>query len=220
MKRNQKMNVYLNSKIAGEYDSFYKTNQGIAVDNIERQIITSLVKNVPIGPLLELGCGTEHWTQFFCEQGFQVTAIDASAEMLKFARNKNVENATFQEADAAELPFPDQSFSVIASITMLEFVDNVESVLKEIDRLLILGGHLLLGCLNAESELGKSKDNDDAFRHARFLTSEKIKKMLLRFGKAKLRSGVYYSPTFKLIDITVNKNKVKPAFIGAIVQKK
>ncbi len=34
------MNVYLNNKIAGEYDQYYGTPKGITVDNIERQIIS------------------------------------------------------------------------------------------------------------------------------------------------------------------------------------
>lgn len=214
------MNVYLNDKIAEEYDCFYKTHQGITVDSIEKQIITRLMGNIPVVPLLELGSGTGHWTQFFCDKGFQVTAIDASEEMLKIARAKKILNAAFQKADAVALPFPNKSFSLITSITMLEFVDDIEAVLNEIDRILIPGGHLILGCLNVVSELGKNKDKDEVFRHARFFTSEEIEKKLLRFGKVKLNSGVYYSPTFELLDGTEKQDTVQPAFIGAIVKKK
>lgn len=214
------MNSFLNGAVARQYDKYYETTQGIAADNIEKQIITALIKNIPAGPLLELGCGTGHWTRFCSQQGFRVTATDISEEMLKIARGKNIKNATFQKADAAKLPFPDQSFSLIVSITMLEFVDDVEAVLNEIGRLLKSGGWLVLGCLNAESELGKNKNNDEVFRDARFFSPEKIRQMLLKFGEPKANSGVYYFPTFELLDGTDKQNTVQPAFIGAIVQKK
>ena len=214
------MNLFLNSTVAGQYDKYYETTQGIAADNIEKQIIARLIKNISAGSLLELGCGTGHWTKFFSQQGFQVTATDISEEMLKIAHSKNIKNATFQKADAAELPFPDQSFSLIASITMLEFVDDVESVLNEINRLLKSGGCLVLGYLNAESKLGENKNNDKVFRDAYFFSPEKIRQMLLKFGEPKTDSGVYYSSTFELLDGTDKQNTVQPAFIGAIVQKK
>ncbi len=214
------MNVYLNNKIAGEYDKYYGTPKGITVDNIERQIISWLIKDISAGSLLELGCGTGHWTKFFSQRGFQITATDISREMLKIALDKNIKNTTFQKADAAGLPFPDQSFSLIASITMLEFVDDTESVLKEVDRVLAPGGYLILGCLNAESELGKNKNNDEVFRDAQFFSPEKIRQLLLRFGEPKIDFGVYYSSTLELLDGTDKQNTVQPAFIGAIVQKK
>jgi ubiquinone/menaquinone biosynthesis C-methylase UbiE len=53
-----------------------------------------------------------------------------------------------------------QRFPVIASVTMLEFVPDINKVLDEIERVLKPGGYLVLGCLNAWSELGKNKDND------------------------------------------------------------
>ncbi|WP_158870791.1 class I SAM-dependent methyltransferase [Maribellus comscasis] len=213
------MNVYLNEDVAEEYDKYYLTPQGISVDAIEKQIIKQLIQDVPAGTILELGCGTGHWTQFFCENGFQVTATDASEEMLKIARAKNIHKAIFQKADAGSLPFPDNSFSTIVAITMLEFVDDIEAVLNEIDRVLIPGGVLILGCLNINSELGKIKNNDDVFRHARFFSPEEIEKMFLCFGIVKMHSGIYYSPTFELLDGTDKQNEVNPAFIGVIVHK-
>jgi len=60
--------------------------------------------------MLELGCGTGHWTQFFCEEGFQVTGVDESEAMLERARAKNIAGARFLQADAGNLPFRDQSF--------------------------------------------------------------------------------------------------------------
>ncbi|QGY46055.1 methyltransferase domain-containing protein [Maribellus comscasis] len=214
------MNLYLNREIARDYDNFYETPQGKAIDNIEKKIITVLMEDIPCEPLLELGCGTGHWTQFLVNREFHVTATDASEEMLKIARGKKINNVVFQQADATMLPFADQSFSIVVSITMLEFVKDETKALSEIDRVLKSRGHLVLGCLNSQSELGKNKGNDEVFRHARFFSPEEIRQMLSRFGKPRLETGVYYSPAFELLDDTESQNTVHPAFIGAVVQKK
>ncbi len=73
------MNVFSNRLIAEKYDKFYKTIQGKAIDNLEKEIILKHIKGITCREdILELGCGTGHWTEFFCGQGFKVTAIDES----------------------------------------------------------------------------------------------------------------------------------------------
>jgi ubiquinone/menaquinone biosynthesis C-methylase UbiE len=139
--------------------------------------------------------------------------------MLEQAGMKNIGNATFLKADAASLPFPDQSFSVIASVTMLEFVEDINRVFDEIDRVLKPGGYLVVGWLNALSEMGRKKDHSEVFKQARFYTSAEISRLLSRFGNPQMSPGVYYSSGFELLDGTESKNLVQPAFIASIVQK-
>ncbi len=178
------------------------------------------LKKIPVGEMLELGCGTGHWTEFFSQKGYRLTAIDESEAMLSIAKKRGIENALFQKADAANLPFPDQSFSVVASVTMLEFVENIDHVFHEIDRILKPGGHLLLGWLNALSELGKNRHNDTIFQQAIFYTPSQIENLLSRFGTPAMSTGVYYSPSFELLDGTEKQNTVHPAFIVTYLQKR
>jgi len=212
-------NVFLNPTVAAAYDSYYQNEAGKTIDEIEKNILAPYLNNLPTGHLLELGCGTGHWTQFFSEQGFQVTAIDNSEAMLEIAREKNIQNALFQKADASKLPFPDGSFPAIVSVIMLEFVENANQVMNEIDRVLKPGGTLVLGCLNELSELGKNKENDPVFKHGRFFTVEEMKQMLSRFGIPTISAGVYFSPAFELLDGTVKQETVQPAFIAVSVRK-
>ena len=163
------MNIFLNTLVARDYDDYYQTDIGKATDKIEKIILSGHLVLVPHGHMLELGCGTGHWTDFFCRQGFHVTAIDESEAMLSIAQNKKIKNVTFAKANATTLPFASNSFSSIASVTMLEFVEDTGNVLDEINRVLKPAGHLILGCLNALSELGKNKQYNEVFQYARFL---------------------------------------------------
>ena len=213
------MNVFSNQLIAEKYDKFYETIQGKAIDNIEKEIILRHIDGITGGYLLELGCGTGHWTEFFCGQGFKVTAIDESEAMLSIAENKKIKNATFIKADAKNLPFTDQCFSAVISVTMLEFVEDIKRLMDEIDRILIPGGRLVLGCLNDLSELGKNKYQDEVYKHARFFTPAEIENLLSHFGTPHMSYGVYYSPEFELLDGTESQDSVEPAFIAASVKK-
>jgi ubiquinone/menaquinone biosynthesis C-methylase UbiE len=219
MKIKNTRNVFLTADIASEYDTYYRTGTGKTVDNIEKEIVSAHLKELPKTNWLELGCGTGHWTKFFRESGSQVTAVDNSEAMLKIARSKNMGNVQFINADANRLSFPDGHFSGIVSITMLEFVDDLEKVLNEIDRVLKPGGTLVLGCLNALSESGKNKNSDPVFQYARFFTPNEITEMLARFGNPRLSAGVYFSPDFEILDGTEKQSTAEPAFIAASVQK-
>jgi len=213
-------NIFTVPDIAKDYDNYYKKESGRAVDRIEKDTFAYFLEKLPRGNLLEPGCGTGHWTAYFSGKGFKVTAIDTSESMLQIARKKNISNAIFQKADAADLPYNDHSFPVIATITMLEFVSNINAVLDEIDRVLKPGGTLLVGCLNELSEMGKNKINSKVFRHAHFFTPEEIERLLSRFGHPEINYGVYFSPTFELLDGTEKQNTVHPAFMAVSVQKK
>lgn len=212
-------NLFLDKSVAENYDAFYNTSRGREIDNIEKEIISELLDRCQGIQMLELGCGTGHWTEYFSAKGFSVTAIDNSDEMLKIARDKKIKNADFIKSDAASLPLGDNSFSLIVTITMLEFVEDPAPVLKEINRLLKPGGRFISGCLNENSELGRTKNNDEVFRNARFFTPAEVERYLSKIGKPDLRYGIYLSPEFTLLDGTPHQNSVKPAFIAASVQK-
>jgi ubiquinone/menaquinone biosynthesis C-methylase UbiE len=219
MSSGKHINIFSDRKVAKNYDRFYETPNGKALDAIEKKLIHDHIRTIPPGEMLELGCGTGHWTEYFSCQGFKVTATDNSEAMLRIAETKKIKNAVFLKADAAELPFPDHSFPVITSVTMLEFVENEKMVLNEIHRVLKPGGHLILGCLNRLSEPGKAKNNDEVFKHARFFTSSEVSRLLSMFGTPSMSFGVYLSSEFELLDGKNKQNTVEPAFIVASVQK-
>jgi ubiquinone/menaquinone biosynthesis C-methylase UbiE len=217
--KNKGYNIFLNQSVAYAYDGYYLSDAGKKIDKIEKQIVSLHLNNIIRGPMLELGCGTGHWTDYFSSKGFTVTAIDESETMIKIANSKNIQSALFMKADASSLPFSDHSFSVISTITMLEFVDDSEVILNETDRVLKPGGTLIVGCLNKFSELGKNKDNDPVCKNGNFFSIQEITDMLSRFGKPFINYGVYFSSDFALLDGTDKQETVQPSFIAASVRK-
>jgi len=213
------MNIFTKTEVAQEYDRYYQTKIGKRIDRIEKKLIHGLIKDIPSKTnMLELGCGTGHWTKFFFEQGFRLTATDISDAMLLLACDKHLP-VYFIKANAEMLPFENNSFSVVSTITMLEFVDNIDQVLNEIYRVLKPNGWLIAGCLNSRSELGKNKNRDETFKNAVFLDPGQVEQKLGIFGKVKMKFGVHFSPSFEIMDNKADKKKYEPAFIAAKVQK-
>jgi len=212
------MNVFLKPEIANTYDKYYQSSFGKKVDEIEKDIINSLIKKIPTTEILELGCGTGHWTDYFSKKGFEITAIDSSKTMLDIAKSKDI-NAKFMIANAQNIPFEDESFQIISSFTMLEFVNNQDAVIKEVYRVLKKGAWFILGILNEKSILGLTKNNSETFKNANFLTKEIIKAKLNKFEVIDVKSGVYLSADYIIMDDEKHRD-IEPVFIGILAQKK
>ena len=112
------MNYY--NKISKGYDELYKEEQLKKLSIIKNNI--KIIKN---NLLLDVGCGTGISSQFNCK----VIGIDNSIELLKINKNKNK-----ILSNAENLPFKDNIFDIVVSITALHNFDNVEKSLKEIKR--------------------------------------------------------------------------------------
>lgn len=92
--------------------------------------------------LLDVGCGTGHHLAQLHRRGFDVAGVDASPEMLEYARRLNPE-ADLREADVEHLPFPDASFDIVLCIEVLRYLRDPEPTLREMARVLKPGGVLL-----------------------------------------------------------------------------
>jgi ubiquinone/menaquinone biosynthesis C-methylase UbiE len=177
-------------ELADSYDNWYNSAAGLMYDRLEKKAVSRyLRRNVQGRKLLEVGCGTGHWSKYFSEKGFEVTGIDISEPMIKIAQSKNIANASFQVADGCCLPFDDNSFDVTAAITTLEFTGNAELVLQEMARCTRKpSGQLLIGILNALAPLNRNRQEnpESLYAKAQLLSPGQLKKLLSRYGRAQL----------------------------------
>ena len=173
--------------LANKYDSWYETAKGQMYDRLEKKAISHYLPPSAKGKkLLEVGCGTGHWSRFFSEYGFEVTGVDISERMIDIAKSKNIPSASFRVADSHFLPFADETFDVTAAITTLEFVRDAEGVLREMVRCTCKpGGQLLIGVLNALARLNRKRKRrpGSPYAKARWFSPNQLKELLEPFGK-------------------------------------
>jgi len=199
--------------LAEDYDQWYQTAEGIMYDRLEKGAVTRLLPRSSRGRrLLEVGCGTGHWTRFFSENGFRVTGVDISPSMLSVAREKRIDGASFELADAHLLPFGDGQFEVSVAITTLEFVRDPGVVVGEMARCVRKpGGIILVGVLNARAGRNRQKkDTSEApYGAARLFSPREMKAMLTPYGRTKvgvaafIPNAAWLLPLAPLVDLLV-----------------
>jgi ubiquinone/menaquinone biosynthesis C-methylase UbiE len=183
--------------VAQSYDDWYSRPVGQMYDLLEKRAIAKLLPNpTSRDRLLEIGCGTGHWSAFFAKQGFRVTGLDISSRMLAIARRKQIPRAKFCQANATALPFGDNTFDVAGAITVLEFVSEPWKVIKEMVRCVRPNGYIVVGVLNRWSYLGVSRKLRPQllFRNARFFSPPGLRALLSPHGEADVRSVACFPP--------------------------
>ncbi len=96
----------------------------------------------PDASIAELGCGTGTMTELLSDDGFDITGIDLSEDMLSLAREK-VSGVTFLQMDMREFTIDkkqDAIISVADSVNYLEDVDDLSKTLKCVYAALKPGG--------------------------------------------------------------------------------
>jgi SAM-dependent methyltransferase len=138
------------AQVAG-YEAWYRT-RGRRADRLEKALLARLLARFPRArSLLEVGSGTGHFARWFSGQGLRVTGLDLSRAML--AEAARLGGPRCVRGDACALPFPADSFDVVALVTTLEFVAAPGKGLAEALRVARQGA--ILGVLNPKSCLGR-----------------------------------------------------------------
>ncbi|MCD6558751.1 MAG: class I SAM-dependent methyltransferase [Palaeococcus sp.] len=187
-------------RIADRYDSWYRTKTGSYVDRTEKRLIFSMMRTKR-GKALDLGCGTGNYTVELYKRGFDVVGVDLSEKMLEVARKK-LPDVNFVGASAYDLPFGDESFDLVLSVTMFEFLEEPEKAIKEIHRVLKSGGEVIIGTMNGRSSWFffkrlKSLFVETAYRYARFYTPGELEELLINQGFQDVESrGIIFFPSF------------------------
>lgn len=146
------VNPFTNPDIVTSYESWYETS-GRRADRLEKALLNRLLAGFPGAvTLLEVGCGTGHFSRWFSRQGLETTGLDLSARMLAEAVRLS-DRFSYGQGSALALPFPTGAFDVVAMITTLEFISKPEQALAEAFRVARQG--LLLGVLNGQSRLAR-----------------------------------------------------------------
>ncbi|MDJ0717915.1 MAG: class I SAM-dependent methyltransferase [Prochloraceae cyanobacterium] len=145
-----------------------------------KQVISNIPQNSII---LDIGCGTS------------ATFLKTISPKIKqgFGVDFKVENATYSNIKTIQLrldgrlPFPEDSFDVVTMLAVLEHIENEEKILKEIERILVSGGKLIITVPSTKAQpileflayklkiISEAEIKD----HKRYYNRSKLKKLLI-----------------------------------------
>jgi ubiquinone/menaquinone biosynthesis C-methylase UbiE len=96
--------------------------------------------------ILDVGCGTGSFLEFYKRFQCNLFGIEPSPAMLAIAQKRLGSGANLYNGSAADMPYSDRSFDLIVSMLVLHELDHATrlAVLNEIKRVLKPSGKLLL----------------------------------------------------------------------------
>jgi ubiquinone/menaquinone biosynthesis C-methylase UbiE len=152
-----------------KYDQWFTTPIGALVKKYEAELVLDLLEPRPEDIMLDAGCGTGVFTVDILSFNSHVIGIDISLPMLMRAAQKT-RGYDFQTvlADLSYLPFSENVFDKVISVTALEFIEDAKGVLKELFRVTKGGGSVVVATLNSLSPWATRRKAEAKKGHALF----------------------------------------------------
>jgi ubiquinone/menaquinone biosynthesis C-methylase UbiE len=144
--------------------------------------------------ILDAGCGPGHYAEHFAKNGAaHITAVDASPNMVKLASQRLAaypQNPS--EVQVADLSKPlsflaDNSFDLIVSPLVLEYIEDWNLVFREFFRVLTPGGLIVISVCHPFSDY-------NYFRSERYFDIEYVECVWRGFGPTKVTMPSYRRP--------------------------
>jgi len=119
------------------------------MEDLAREFYAEVFQQLDVGPgttLLDVGCGSGVAAAVAVERGAQVSGLDATPELLAFARER-VPDADFQEGEMEQLPYPDDTFDVVTGFNAFQYAADPNNALVEARRVTRPGGAVMIATL-------------------------------------------------------------------------
>lgn len=165
---------------------YYSTGAYDAFDQryftIEKPLIESLLKATSASPtdtFLDIGCGLGGYVLALREKGYEAYGTDIS----DYALQNSPAAQWTQKASMTQLPFADQSFDVVMSITSLYYLSpedqqKAAAEMTRVARKWIYFDTISLGSKNADHEFNPDSERDNSF----LLSSKKNLELFTKRG--------------------------------------
>src|SRR3990170_5980094 len=162
-------------RFAPEYDDWFVENSFAYLSEVEA--IRRFIPNTGLG--VEIGAGTGRFsTPFRLKIG-----IEPAKGMAMIAQSRGLHMI---RALAEDLPFKDESLDYILMVTVICFLTDLPTAIKEIRRVLKPGGRLIIGFIDRESRLGRNyesmKDSSRFYKRAIFYSVSQVMDVLTAIG--------------------------------------
>jgi ubiquinone/menaquinone biosynthesis C-methylase UbiE len=213
---------YLQKQIVQNYESYYQTKYKRA-DMLEKRLLKKLLEQIgDTQTLLEVGCGTGHFTRWMETLRLECYGLDLSSVMLREAK-KLWPKGLLLQGESSYLPFKARSFDVVVFIACLEYMPNIVAVFGEAARVTRKG--IIIGLMNKWSlptirriiqvKMGKNP----YYKKAKFYSISEIKR-ILKDSLGEKYAIVYWATTVLAKALGDKDSTVFPfgSFLGVAVK--
>lgn len=192
------MEKQLFDNMPDKYTAWFKTPIGKLVMDTEKTMTLGLLKPTSGDVILDVGCGSGIFTEFFIDAGADVIGLDISVPMIRDACVR-LQGKSFSSIAGTmyNLPFDDECFDKTVSITALEFVPDAQRAVDEMFRVTKPGGWIVVSTLNSLSSWAERRtkvaevNKQSIFREAYFRSPDELRG--LSSEKGLLRTVVHFS---------------------------
>ncbi|MBJ3761477.1 3-demethylubiquinone-9 3-O-methyltransferase [Maribius pontilimi] len=101
--------------------------------------------------VLDLGCAGGFMAEALAHRGARVTGIDPAADAIEAARAhaaKEGLDITYDVGTGERMDYPDGAFDAVVCVDVLEHVQDLQQVLRQVERVLKPGGMFLFDTIN------------------------------------------------------------------------
>jgi len=139
-------------EMAGKLRFYYKTSVEYLLENISKHnepyfkpYVSWAASHAPDGArILDLGCGNGLSSYLLSKKGLKATGLDISYLFLQQAGARGSRDLNYAAGDAMNLPFKDESFDAVSSISLIEHIPDARKALSEMMRVVKPGGVILI----------------------------------------------------------------------------
>lgn len=181
IRKEEELPWYFKEEIVSNYESWYEGKYKRA-DQLEKEVLRSAIEWIGgVKTILEVGCGTAHFTRWFEQIGIIAYGLDISQYMLREAR-KYWRDGNLIMGVSSSIPLRDKSVDVVSFITCFEYMDQPIEIIIEAARVARKG--LIFGLMNAWSiptlrrKVQVLLGLNPFYKNAHFYSSSEMKRLL------------------------------------------
>jgi SAM-dependent methyltransferase len=131
-----------------------------------RHLIDRAIAGLTPAEALDIGAGAGGNTRVLEAAGWHATALEYSDAGVELARARGL---NVVQADARDIPFPDNFFSLLVAYDVLEHIEEDDQVVAEIARVVRPGGTVLIA---VPADMRLWSPHDEAIGHVRRYTRD------------------------------------------------
>ncbi len=167
-------------------------------DSAALHLLLEFSEASPEDLVLDVACGPGIVTCAFAATCAHVTGIDITPAMIDRARSiqreRELSNLSWAIGDVRNLPFPDNSFSLVVTRFTFHHLLDCDAVLAEMKRVCRPGGRVLVVDVAPEKQHQAAYDEVEILRdpsHVRALNSDEFEALFVGAGLTAIRSTRY-----------------------------